>query len=179
MRARAGLSLLGIAAAAAASAPTASAAARDGAVINDGPARFEVLSPTLIRLEYAADGDFEDAPTLTAVRRGAPRTDVTTRRTHGTRVIRTPRAVLRYRLGSGPFGPHNLSLSLEVGGKRRTVAPAFGGASVARADTPPPIVTPPQPGDPAAAGPRQPRRLVPGPRRPVGPGPAARRDPVA
>ncbi len=150
MRARAGLSLLGIAAAAAASAPTTSAAARDGAVINDGPARFEVLSPTLIRLEYAADGDFEDAPTLTAVRRGAPRTDVTTRRTHGTRVIRTPRAVLRYRLGSGPFGPHNLSLSLEVGGKRRTVAPAFGGASVARADAPPPIVTPPQPGDPAA-----------------------------
>ena len=76
MRARAGLLLLGIAAAAAASAPTASAAARDGVVIHDGPARFEVLSPTLIRLEYAADGDFEDAPTLTAVRRGAPPTEV-------------------------------------------------------------------------------------------------------
>ena len=65
------------------------------------------------------------------------------------RVIKTSRAVLRYRLGSGPFGPQNLSLTLEVGGKRRTVTPAFGGASVARADTPPPVVTPPQPGDPA------------------------------
>ena len=83
------------------------------------------------------------------MQRGAPPTEVTTRRTHGTRVIKTSRAVLRYRLGSGPFGPQNLSLSLEVGGKRRTVAPAFGGASVARADTPPPVVTPPQPGDAA------------------------------
>ena len=118
-------------------------------VIHDGPARFEVLSPTLIRLEYAEDRNFENSPTLTAARRGAGRVAVTTRRSGGVRVIRTSRAVLRYRLGSGPFGPQNLSLSLEVGGKRRTVTPAFGGASVAHADTPPPIVTPPQPGDPA------------------------------
>src|SRR6266508_2472567 len=29
--------------------------------VRDGSARFEVLTPTLIRLEYAADGRFEDA----------------------------------------------------------------------------------------------------------------------
>ena len=149
MRSRAGLLLLGIAAAAATSAPTAGAAARDGVVIHDGPARFEVLSPTLIRLEYAADHGFENSRTLTAVQRDAPRTKVTTSRNHGTRVIKTSRAVLRYRLGSGPFGPQNLSLRIADGGKRRTVTPAFGGASVARADTTPPVATPPQPGDPA------------------------------
>ena len=149
MRSRAGPLLLGIAAVAATFAPAAGAAARDGVVIHDGPARFEVLSPTLIRLEYAADHGFENSRTLTAVQRGAPRTKVSTSRNHGTRVIKTSRAVLRYRLGSGPFGPENLSLRIEVGGKRRTVTPAFGGASVARGATTPPVATPPQPGDPA------------------------------
>ena len=40
-----------------------SAAAQDGTV-RDGAARFQVISPTLIRLEYAADGRFEDRPTM-------------------------------------------------------------------------------------------------------------------
>ena len=116
-------------------------------VIRDGAARFEVLSPTLIRLEYAADGNFEDLPTLTAVHRGAPRSKVRTTVLNGMRVIRTSRAVLRYRRNSGPFGPSNLELSIEVGGKPRTVHPAFPGASTARADTPPPFATQPNPGD--------------------------------
>ena len=178
MRARVRVLLLGIAAAAAASAPTAGAAARDGVVIHDGPARFEVLSPTLIRLEYAEDRNFENSPTLTAARRGAGRVAVTTRRSGRMRVIRTSRAVLRYRLGSGPFGPAE-PLAEPRGGRqaahrdpgvRRRVgraggyAPAGRDAAAARGSGP--------------ADPRQPRRLVPGPRRPVRPGPAARRDPV-
>ena len=118
-------------------------------VIRDGSARFQVLSPTLIRLEYAADERFEDAPTLTALHRRARKTRVRTEIVDGVRVIRTPRATLRYGVGSGPFGPTNLTLAIEVAGKRQTVHPAFTGASTAHADTPPPFATQPNPGDPA------------------------------
>ena len=58
MAARAVLALL---AAALVAAP--SAAAADG-VVRDGNARFQVICPALIRLEYAADGRFEDRPTM-------------------------------------------------------------------------------------------------------------------
>jgi len=44
------------------------------APVVDGNARFAVLTPTLIRMEYAGDGVFQDAATFTAVNRnlGAP-----------------------------------------------------------------------------------------------------------
>ena len=60
-------------------APATAAKSPGPVVIQDGPARFEVLSPTLIRLEYADDGQFEDAPTLTAATRGGPGARVRTR----------------------------------------------------------------------------------------------------
>ena len=126
------------------------AAAKGGpVVIHDGQARFEVLSPTLIRLEYAEDKVWEDGPTLTALHRGAPHAKVSSRVVDGVRVIRTPRAVLRYTRHSGPFGPSNLALTIEVGGKRQTVNPSFTGVTTARAESPPPVATQPNPGDPA------------------------------
>src|SRR5688572_27180815 len=69
--------------------------------IRDGPARFQVLSPTLIRLEYADDGNFEDRPTLTVPIRRAEPAEVRTRVRKGVREIRTSNVLLRYRLGSG------------------------------------------------------------------------------
>jgi Glycosyl hydrolases family 31/Domain of unknown function (DUF5110) len=143
------LPALPILVAALAPAPPAAAAATNPVVIHDGPARFEVLSPTLFRLEYAADGGFEDAPTLTALHRRAPRTKVRTRVVEGVRVIKTSRAVLRYRLDSGPFGPSNLALTIQVGAERRTVHPSFTATSAVRADAGPPVATSPNPGDPA------------------------------
>ena len=44
------------------------AGARASAVTS-GDARFEVLSPTLIRTEYAGDAHFVDAPTFNAIGR--------------------------------------------------------------------------------------------------------------
>src|SRR3546814_4647468 len=40
-----------------------------GAIIRDGAARFTVLTPTLIRLEYADDERFEDGATQTVLSR--------------------------------------------------------------------------------------------------------------
>eukprot|EP00966_Prymnesium_polylepis_P219618 5080567-Prymnesium_polylepis.1 len=48
--------------------PQASAAA----VVTSGHARFTVLTPRLLRIEYSADGKFEDRPTLACVNRKLP-----------------------------------------------------------------------------------------------------------
>jgi hypothetical protein len=111
----------------------------DAAAVTDGDARFQVLTPTLIRLEYAADRRFEDRPTMTATDRRlkAPfRTWVT----NGIRVIRTSRMTLRYRRGSGPFTESNLMALVRRGGRTVRVHPRF----------PPPPGTPPEPPNPPA-----------------------------
>src|SRR3954471_2863841 len=83
--------------------------------VRDGHARFEVLSPTLIRLEYADDDRFEDGPTMTAVNRSFGAVPFQTSVQGGTRVIRTSAIALRYRQGSGPFTQQNLSIDVRGG----------------------------------------------------------------
>ncbi|KAA2256090.1 DUF5110 domain-containing protein [Solihabitans fulvus] len=99
-------------------------AATPSAVI-DGSARFEVLSPTLVRVEYAADGRFEDRPTFNAVDRAMQDTDYTTTVQNGVRVIRTPKLTLRYVQGSGPFTQQNLAVDLVAGGTAVTARPSW------------------------------------------------------
>jgi hypothetical protein len=43
--------------------------AHPSAVVRSGHARIEVLSPTLLRLEYSPSGDFENNPTVNALNR--------------------------------------------------------------------------------------------------------------
>ena len=88
----------------------------------DGTARFEVITPSLIRLEYAADGRFEDRRTQTTEGRLPHRARFTTRVRAGHRIIRTSRITLRWRRGSAPFGPE--TLRVRIG--RRTVRPRLG-----------------------------------------------------
>src|SRR5687767_5136041 len=92
----------------------AEAAAAEPTEIRFGPARFQVLSPTLIRLEYAEDHAFEDRPTLTVPIRRAEATPVSTEVRGDVREIRTSRMVLRYREGSGPFTAQNLRLKIKT-----------------------------------------------------------------
>jgi Glycosyl hydrolases family 31/Ricin-type beta-trefoil lectin domain/Domain of unknown function (DUF5110)/Carbohydrate binding module (family 35) len=93
-------------------------------VVTDGNARFEVLTPTLVRLEYAGDDVFQDATTFNVVNRSFPvpsfTTDVTS---DGYREIRTSGLTLRYKQGSGPFTQDNLSVAMT--GTGVTAAPAF------------------------------------------------------
>ncbi|MEQ0565541.1 TIM-barrel domain-containing protein [Amycolatopsis sp. NEAU-NG30] len=79
--------------------------------VTAGNARFQVLSPTLIRTEYAGDGRFTDAATFNAVGRGAfTPTPFTSTVSGGVLTIRTSAATLTYRLGSGPFDGGNLEI---------------------------------------------------------------------
>ena len=92
------------------------------ATVLAGDARFEVLGDGLIRMEYSPSGTFEDAPTVNVLNRrfAVPRYHVT--RSGGWLMIRTTEATLRYRLGSGPFGPGNTSVQV---GNASAVSPQW------------------------------------------------------
>ncbi|WP_377273898.1 TIM-barrel domain-containing protein [Peterkaempfera sp. SMS 1(5)a] len=92
--------------------------------VSSGDARFEILSPTLIRTEYAGDGKFTDDPTFNAIGRdGFAPTAYTAKVTGGWLTIRTSALTLRYRVGSGPFDTQNLSAQLTAGGTPVTATP--------------------------------------------------------
>lgn len=92
--------------------------------VTAGNARFQVLSPTLIRTEYAGDGRFTDAATFNAVGRGAftppPFTSTTA---NGVLTIRTSATTLTYKLDSGPFDSGNLQIRANAGAAPVTAAP--------------------------------------------------------
>ena len=76
-----------------------------------GPARFQVLLPTLVRLEYAPSGAFVDAPSVAVINRGDwPRTQTRSREEGGWFILDTGMLELRYKLGSGPFTTNNLRI---------------------------------------------------------------------
>ncbi|MBD0735650.1 TIM-barrel domain-containing protein [Streptomyces sp. CBMA29] len=97
--------------------------AKASAVVS-GDARFEILSPTLIRTEYAGDTAFLDAPTFNAVGRdgfgGAP---FTQRVSDGWLTLTTQALTLKYKVGSGPFTGQNLTVRLKSGRQDVTAAP--------------------------------------------------------
>src|ERR1700730_3686569 len=103
-----------------------SPAAARSVMVPAGAARFEVLTPTLIRAEYAQDRRFENRPTMTATREAVPAPRFTFTRSGGWLTISTRLSTLAYRLGSGPFSAGNLRLTLLVSGRRVSVAPQPG-----------------------------------------------------
>jgi VCBS repeat-containing protein len=108
----------------AAGAGGAAAATHRPPTVRSGQARFEVLSPTLIRTEYAGDGAFVDAPTFNAIGRNtfAP-TSYTSTESGGWLTIRTSALTLQYREDSGPFGAQNLVVRENSGGTQVTATP--------------------------------------------------------
>ncbi|MFF7235083.1 TIM-barrel domain-containing protein [Streptomyces collinus] len=106
--------LLGAPAATAHGATKPARAAASAVVVSD--ARFEVLSPTLIRTEYAGDGKFEDDATFSAVGRDAfPSTPYTSSVKDGVLTVTTSALTLRYDVGTGPFDADNLRVRLKAG----------------------------------------------------------------
>jgi len=97
-------------------------AAAEGRTIRNGDVRFEVITPSLIRIEHAPDARFENRPTLTTAGRLAKGARASTAVQGATRVIRTSRLVLRWRRSGGPMGTGDLRV--RVG--RRTLKPRTG-----------------------------------------------------
>src|SRR3954454_8490087 len=100
--------------------------------VTSGHARFEVLSPTLIRMEYAGDDKFTDAATFNGIGRDKfTHTDFTTSTNDGWLTISTHKATLKYKVGSGPFTAQNVSLTVKAGLQDVTAAPAFAPSTFA------------------------------------------------
>src|SRR4051794_18665286 len=97
------------------------------ATVRSGDARFEVLSPTLIRTEYAQDGRFVDKGTFNVVGRDDFKPVHVSKHTdHGWLTIDTGAVTLRYRVGSGPFTADNLLVKLRAGQQVVQAAPWAG-----------------------------------------------------
>ncbi|SEG75939.1 Carbohydrate binding module (family 6) [Actinacidiphila yanglinensis] len=110
-----------------------SALARGGAAhphiptVTEGNARFEVLSPTLIRTEYAGDGTFTDSATFNAIGRDSfTSTPYTSSTSGGWLTLKTSKVTLRYKLDSGAFTAQNLSVNLTAGSDPVTATPWNG-----------------------------------------------------
>src|SRR6202044_4268767 len=94
-----------------------------GATVTAGDARFQVLGDGLIRMEYSPAGNFENLPTVNAVNRRFPVPAYRAGVSDGWLTITTSQAALRYRLGSGPFGPSNVSVRYQDAGQPATASP--------------------------------------------------------
>jgi hypothetical protein len=99
--------------------------ANPDSVVTVDRARFTVLTPRLIRLEWSRDGRFEDRATLVFVNRHLPRPAFTTRTEGGWTVIDTGALRLRYRPDGRDFNFENLSIELGAGGRRVTWHPGM------------------------------------------------------
>jgi alpha-glucosidase len=90
------------------------------AVFSVGKARFTVLTPELIRMEWAADGVFEDHASFVFLNRRmpVPAFSRSIAQNDHALTIRTDRLVLHYRpTADGRFNADNLSISLQLNGK--------------------------------------------------------------
>ena len=86
-------------------------AGAEARTITDGDVRFDIITPSLIRIERAPGGDFEDRRSLTTGGRIARGARATTRLRSGTRIIRTSRLTLRWERGDGPVGDGDLRVT--------------------------------------------------------------------
>ncbi len=87
------------------------------AVVTSGQARFTVLTPQLIRLEWSDIALFEDQASLVFINRRLPVPSFTTATREGWLQIKTQRLLLKYKPGSGTFTAKNLSIEFQVDGK--------------------------------------------------------------
>jgi alpha-glucosidase (family GH31 glycosyl hydrolase) len=106
---------------------TAGGAAARSPIVRAGHAWFDVLTPTMIRMQYAQNRQFDTEPTLTTGVHALPGVrDFTTRVARGWLTIGTGQVTLRYRLGSGSFTAANLQLRMRIAGRLTTAHPVAG-----------------------------------------------------
>ena len=94
------------------------------AVVTSGNARFTVLTPQLIRIEWSADGQFEDRATLTFVNRETPVPEFKVRESRSKLTITTPALTLTY-LKNGKFSDKNLKAVFTLNGREVVWTPGM------------------------------------------------------
>jgi alpha-glucosidase len=100
-------------------------AAHPEAMVREGNARFTVLTPRLLRMEWSAVGAFEDRSTFAFPTRSADPTPFDVRRSAGWLAVDTGPLLLRYNAAQGRFGDDSLSVSLDLNGERAQWCPGL------------------------------------------------------
>lgn len=79
--------------------------------IVEGDARFQFLTPSLVRMEYSPSGAFVNAPTAVIKKRDWPAVSLVSKKENGWVTVRTSEMTLRYKLASGKFDADNLEVT--------------------------------------------------------------------
>jgi len=87
------------------------------ATVVRGDVRFTILTPQMIRMEWAPEAVFEDHASFVFINCHLPVPDYTITEQDGWLVIRTQKLTLHYQLHSGEFTETNLRIALELNGK--------------------------------------------------------------
>ncbi len=106
------------------------------AIVILGKARFTVLTPQLIRMEWSANGKFEDRASLVFINRRLPVPPFTHQLTDNGHklIIKTDALTLTYLLvGDGRFTADDLSIAFTVDGKPVTWHPGASTPATSRA----------------------------------------------
>jgi hypothetical protein len=82
------------------------------ATVVSGDARFEVLAPEVIRMEYSPSGSFLNDPTFDILDRNFTVPAYTSSVSGGVLTITTSQMTLTYQVGSGPFSAVNTKMQL-------------------------------------------------------------------
>jgi alpha-glucosidase len=88
-----------------------------------GKARFTLLTDHMLRLEWSADGKFEDRATLAVINRALPPVQYTHTLIGRKLVVRTVGFILEYSNNGKPFSPANLRVRFSVANKKTAWAP--------------------------------------------------------
>ncbi len=91
-------------------APASDPVADPAAVVVEGPVRFTVLTSRLVRMEWAADGRFEDHASLVFLNRRLPVPKFSVHAEGEWLVLQTEGLSARYKKGSGKFSADNLEV---------------------------------------------------------------------
>ncbi len=86
---------------------------QEGSSVVCRDARFQFLSPTSIRMEFAPGSDFLDAPTLVVQKREFRPVQIEVWADKEWLVVKTSRLLLRYKVNSGRFTKDNLSITFK------------------------------------------------------------------
>ena len=93
-----------------------------------GQARFQVITPSLIRLEYAEDNKFEDRPTMLGFNRHVTPPAYAVDDGDKVFTIKTSKMTLVYTKNSGPFNNHNLKITFNEGARNIAASPNWASA---------------------------------------------------
>jgi len=84
--------------------------ASSAAIVISQNARFTILTPELLRMEYSSTGKFEDRASLVFINRNLPIPQFSKRQNNKTLTIKTEELTLIYKNDGKPFNKNNLSI---------------------------------------------------------------------